>query len=394
MATFPAAFPADDGSWSLVETIHQSQPVDVTAPYSTANLAGKAILITGGASGFGAGFARKWTSHGAHIFIGDLDDAAGEALVAELRTIPGSSGHQYYQHCDVTNWLDQVSLFKMAVATSPTGGIDAVVAGAGIVERGDTVNGNIFDHPQGLDAENPPPPKLKVLAVNLTGVMYTTHLAIFWLKRNGGQKSGEGAESISVAKDEVLQPPRDRHILLISSIAGVSPLPGQTEYTASKHAVMGLFRTLRGTVWRQGIRVNVLNPYFVDTPLLPWRGLALLAGGVKAEVDDVVEAGTRLMADHSIVGRGLVVGPKGRIEVDVGKEDVPGAGVKGQQAIWEIYAHDYDKVEVFVWRFVQMLNTLKKVRGWIGTVKDLFQIYRTERAKKSQRAPVKVPARA
>ncbi|KAK0730039.1 NAD(P)-binding protein [Lasiosphaeris hirsuta] len=386
MVGFPATFPADDGSWSLVETIHQSQPVDVTAPYSTATLAGKVILITGGASGFGAAFARKWAGHGAHIFIGDLDDAAGEALVAELRTLPGSSGYHYYQHCDVTKWVDQVSLFKMAAATSPTGGIDAVVAGAGIVERGDTVSGNIFDHPQGLDAENPPPPKLNVLAVNLTGVMYTTHLAIFWLKRRGSRKSEEGTEEISVGTGETLQPPRDRHILLISSIAGVSPLPGQTEYTASKHAVMGLFRSLRGTVWRQGIRVNVLNPYFVDTPLLPWRGLALLAGGAKAEVEDVVEAGTRLMADQSIVGRGLVIGPKGRIEVNASEEDVPGAGVKGEQAIWEIYAHDYEKVEVFVWRFVQMLNTVKKIRGWIGTVKDLFRIYRVERAKKLQRA--------
>ncbi|KAK3335475.1 hypothetical protein B0T19DRAFT_9674 [Cercophora scortea] len=352
-----------DNSWSLVETINQSPPVDTSLPYDTASLAGKTILITGGASGFGAAFARKWASHGSNIILGDINDKAGEELIAELRALPGSSKQHYFQHCDVTVWEDQVALFKMGVKASPTGGIDAVVAGAGIVESRNSESGKVFDHPRNLDAESPPPPPLNVLAVNLTGVMYTCHLAIFWLERNGGK----------VEK-------RDRHLLLVSSIAGVIPLPGQTEYAASKHAVVGLFRTLRGTLWQQGIRCNVICPYFVDTPLLPPSGMALLAGSGKAELEDVVDAATRLMADESISGRGLAIGPKfhvvdgenGQIRLVDGAKDGNGGR---EQAVWEIYAHDYDQVEVFVWRFMQLLNTLKAVMGWVALLKDLMKIF-------------------
>ncbi|KAK0656789.1 hypothetical protein B0T16DRAFT_307213, partial [Cercophora newfieldiana] len=346
----------DDPSWSAIDMAKISRPVDVDSPYSTVNLAGKTILITGGASGFGAAFARHWAKHGAHIILGDVNDAAGEQLAAELRALPGSSGHHHYGHCDVRSWNDQVALFKLAASVSPTSGIDAVVAGAGIVELTDAATGNVFDLPRGLDRDSPPPPPLNVLAVNLTGVMYTSHLALFWLRRNG-----EG---------------RDRHLLLVSSIAGVAPLPGQTEYTVSKHAVMGLFRAMRGTSWRQGVRVNVLAPYFVETSLLPWQGMALLAGGVLGSVDDVVDAATRLMADESVVGRGLVIGPKGYVEQVGGEgeevQKVNGKGKGKEQAIWEIFAHDYQRVDVFVWRYLAMLNAAKRVRGWVGTVKDLL----------------------
>jgi len=354
----------DDPSWSAIKMVNMSRPVDVESPYSTAKLAGKTIIITGGASGFGAAFARHWARHGSHIILGDVNDAAGEKLAAELRTLPGSSGHHHYGHCDVRSWEDQVALFKLASTVSPTGGIDAVVAGAGIVEMGDAVTGSTFDLPRGLDGDNPPPPSLNVLGVNLTGVMYTAHLALFWLRRNGDA--------------------RDRHLLLISSIAGLGPLPGQTEYTVSKHAVMGLFRAMRGTSWRQGVRVNVLAPYFVETSLLPWQGMALLAGGVVGTVEDVLDAATRLMADETIVGRGLVIGPKGYVEqfgAD-GEEVKPVNGKKKgkEQAVWEVYAHDYQRVDIFVWRYLAMINTAKRVRGWVGTVKDLFGIWRGRRA--------------
>ncbi|KAH6854890.1 hypothetical protein B0I37DRAFT_350148 [Chaetomium sp. MPI-CAGE-AT-0009] len=294
--------PSRNDPWSVVDMVGLSPPVDCSKPYDTSTLAGKTILITGGASGFGAAFARYWARHGAHLIIGDVNDRVGEELVAELRASPSTTPNQVitYQHCDVTSWPDQVSLFQAAISASPTHSIDAVVAGAGVIEKGDPLNPSAsspFDLPHNLDPSTttndntpPPPPPLKILAVNLTGVMYTTHLALYHLPRN--------------------TPPRDRHLLLISSVAGILPLPGQTEYTTSKHAVMGLFRALRGTAWAaHGVRVNVLAPYFVDTPLLPSAGMALLAGAAKAELGDVVDAGTRLMADEGVRGRALCVGP-------------------------------------------------------------------------------------
>ncbi|KXX76689.1 5'-hydroxyaverantin dehydrogenase [Madurella mycetomatis] len=366
-----ALSPADDLSWSVVDTVGQSAPVDCTKPYDTSTLAGKTIIITGGASGFGAAFARHWARHGSHIIIGDVNDRAGEELVAELRSLP-LSRNQYisYQHCDVTSWTDQLSLFQIALSSSPTRSIDAVVAGAGIAD-----NTSQFDHPSpcpehttnttdGDHAVPPPaPPPLRVLDVNLTGVMYTAHLALYYLPLQG---AGAG----------------DRHLLLISSVAGLMPLPGQTEYTASKHAVMGLFRALRATSHLAGgVRVNALCPYFVHTPIMSTSGLALLAGGAKAELADVVDAATRLMADEGIVGRALMIGP-GMEVVDDG-EDGLGSGFRlakdgergMRRAVWEVHGHDFERVEVFVWRYLAMLNLLRVMRGWVGVVKDLWGLF-------------------
>lgn len=381
------------GPWSLVQTIKQSPPVDLTKPYDPSHLRGKTIIITGGSSGFGAAFAREWASHGAQIIIGDLDDTAGEQLVSELNSsfppggVSGSTSssedvrhrHQF-QHCDVTSWTDQVSLFKLAKAASPTGCIHGVVAGAGIVETRNLVEGPTFDIPLPLhpDDDAPPEPRLKVLAVNITGVMYTVHLALFHLERKPLPSPLTGGT-------------HDRHILLISSVAGILPLPGQVEYTVSKHGVMGLFRSLRSTTWRQGIRVNVVNPYFVSTPLINDRGVALLAGGGMARLEDVVDAATRLMADEGIVGRGLAIGPKVRVvdDPDTGDFRLVDERRRGEEpektkAVWEIYGHDYEQVEVFVWRFVKLVNAVTTLRGWTGFLADLFRLRKRGNAVKTK----------
>ncbi|KAK4139072.1 uncharacterized protein C8A04DRAFT_16185 [Dichotomopilus funicola] len=386
--------PPKDDPWGVVNMIGQSAPVDCSKPYDTSTLAGKTILITGGASGFGAAFARHWARYGAHLIIGDVNDQAGEALIAELRSSSstGSTPNQVfvYQHCDVTSWTDQLALFKTAISASPTRSLQAVVAGAGIVENSTGPAGSVFDEPRDFDAADPaqppPPPPLRVLAVNLTGVMYTTHLALHYLSR----KSTPSSSSSQSQKDH------DRHILLISSIAGLSPLPGQTEYTTSKHAVMGLFRSIRGTAWsRNGVRVNALTPYFVETPIIPAAGKLLLAGAAKADLEDVVDAATRLMADEGVKGRALCIGPKMGV-VDEGVEGeagqghtgkewgwggpgvrvVEGTGVEGErkQAVWEVYGHDYERVESWVWRFLAIVNVMREVNGWTGFVKDMLGI--------------------
>jgi NAD(P)-dependent dehydrogenase (short-subunit alcohol dehydrogenase family) len=196
----------------VVDIIKQSQPVDTTIPFDPAWVVGKTIIITGGASGFGAAFARQWAACGANIILSDVSTAAGERLVQELRKDSANANHQFIR-CDVTNWQSQVDLFKTAIKLSPNKAIDAVVANAGI--SGDTE----WDKPTGLDAEEPPEPNYKVVDINLTGVMYTTQLAIFWLKKNKApnanpnRKPGAGYTP-------------DRHILLVGSIASLAPIPG------------------------------------------------------------------------------------------------------------------------------------------------------------------------
>ncbi|AEO54659.1 hypothetical protein MYCTH_2297454 [Thermothelomyces thermophilus ATCC 42464] len=393
--------PRDDDPWSVVNVVGQSPPVDCSKPYDPSALAGRTILITGGASGLGAAFARHWAGHGAHIVIGDINDRLGEELVAELRSSPSAAPGQViaYQHCDVTSWTDQVALFQTAVSLSPTGSLDAVVAGAGIAESANLLDPSppptLFDAPPAtIDASTPPPP-LRVLAVNLTGVMYTAHLALHHLprKKHDGRRDNGDRDG-------------DRHLLLIASIAGLLPLPGQTEYTASKHAVVGMFRALRGTAWAtRGVRVNALAPYFVDTPILPGSAVALLAGAGQTDPADVVDAATRLVADRQIRGRALCVGPKVRLvdadggggEAGEGKEGgLGGAGVRvveglgeqpgeRRQAVWEMYGHDYARVETFVWRYLAVLNLMRQVRGWVGFVGDLLEVWFRRRARERRK---------
>ncbi|EFX02267.1 bacilysin biosynthesis oxidoreductase [Grosmannia clavigera kw1407] len=343
---------------NISEIVHQSPPVDTSIPYDLASLAGKTILITGGASGFGAAFARKWAQHGAHIAVGDIDDAAGEALVAELRTtIPGGKYHHYH-HCDVTDWQSQVAFFRTAVERSATGGIDAAVPNAGISENETPAGNRGHECPEPAPGSpsdviaDPKPPRLHVIGVNLTGVLYSVHLALYWLPRN--TKAG-------AAKC-------DRHLLLISSIAGILGLPGQAQYTAAKHGVVGLFRALRGTVYRQGIRVNMLCPYFVETNIVPATGKLLLAGASKATVADVIDAGTRFMADEAVRGRALAIGPRALLEGDEDHFKVvskAGPDVR-EKAVFECYAHDFENCEVFVLRYTRLINYLTLLRGWLG----------------------------
>ena len=324
---------------------------------------GKTILITGGASGFGEAFFRKWAAHGANVIIGDISDKRGKALVKEVRAATGNTNHHYI-HCDVTVWQSQVDLFHQAIKLSPTGGIDSVVANAGINGSG----GTPFFAPQGLDADTPPPPDLSCLEINLMGVTYTVHLALFYLLRNPNS---------TVADHKVQPAPNrpDRHILLLGSLASVCALPNLPQYNAAKHGVLGLFRSLRATAFLGGMRINIILPYFVKTPLLSPGGRMLLAGTVLATQEDVVEAGTRFMADSRIVGRALMVGPKVKVSMDDEWEVVSNKDENGVEVgIREVYVDDFEVVEAFTARLVRLMNVLEKARGWSGWITDMISM--------------------
>ena len=385
---------------SIAASAGQSPPVDTAAPYSTDSLRGKTIVITGGAAGFGAAFSEAWARAGAQIIIGDINETMGLEVLSAVKSVSGSDAHRFF-YCDVASWDSQADFFRKAVEASASGGIDAVVPNAGIADKQSLVLGAGFECPvadkdktyTGTGVPNPRPPKLSVVDVNITGVLYTVHLGLYWMAQNPA--------------------PKDHHILLISSIAGLVALPGQALYTASKHAVTGLFRALRGTAGtaHNGLRVNMLCPYFVETGILPGVGRALLAGGGKGRVEDVVDAGTRLMSDHAIKGRALVIGPQmllghdGAVRddpkaADLAEEDVEfvgvpetassGAAIIGSysrgQAVWECYADDLETSELFVWRFVKLLNAMAIYRGWAGLFSDLLSIFQAKPATKRKAA--------
>lgn len=193
--------------------------------------------------------------------------------------------------------------------------------------------------------------------------MYTAHLAFFYLPRNPRSKTANPSQTPGPNTP-------DRHLLLIGSVASISPLPGQPQYCAAKHAVLGLFRSLRTTAFMEGVRVNMLCPYFIDTPIIPTEGRLLLAGSAMGKSEDVVDAGTRFMADTRICGRALVIGPK--VKVDDEWQLLSKDADVQEMAVWEAYAHDLDLVEAFNARFIRMLNQVEKARGWIGWMSDVI----------------------
>lgn len=93
-------------------------------------------------------------------------------------------------------------------------------------------------------AEEPTKPSLKIVEVNLIGVLYTVKLALHYFKKQA----------------DVLQ--RDRCLILLSSMAGYIDAPGTPQYQASKFGVRGLMRGFRQKLWQDGVRVNVVAPWY------------------------------------------------------------------------------------------------------------------------------------
>ncbi|KAH8703763.1 alcohol dehydregenaseA [Talaromyces proteolyticus] len=381
--------PGDIPRYNVAHKIGRSPALDFSTTFQIdpSHVKDKTIVITGGASGFGAGFARKWASYGANIIIGDISVPAGEAIVAELRQKTNNKNHHFIR-LDVTSWNSQVIFFRQAAQLSPHGGIDTVVVNAGI---NNSEEQNQFENPTNVDYLNdpsPPPPTMATIDVNLTGALYTTHLGIWYLERN--PNSG----SLSVGG-------RDRHLLLLGSVASLFPIITQPYYAVSKHGILALFRCLRaGSFVVHGIRVNLICPYFIDTPIVPPAGKLILAGGATGVVEDVVQAASLFVSRPDIIGRAVVVGPKVKIRVPTdseGKASIIGAagvpqiensfevidperkakiqegpdGVVQERAIWEFYAEDFEDVDLFTKRMVTILNAFGAAKGWVGFFRDV-----------------------
>jgi len=141
--------------------------------------------------------------------------------------------------------------------------IDYVVPNAGVNEIG-------HFHVEPLEQAIPRKPNLKTLDVNLNGVLYTTRLGQYYLYKNRHSKG--------------------RSLVFIGSMAGNSGLSHAELYSVSKHALLGLCRSLCRDLQDQGVRTCIITPWFVDTAILPMGIKYLLAGIPLASVDRIVGA--------------------------------------------------------------------------------------------------------
>lgn len=185
----------------------------------------KAAIVTGGASGFGAGIARRFVLEGARVVIADINGDAAAEMAAELGD--AARGVQV----DVSN-ADEVAAMTNA-AIDFMGGIDILVNNAGVghtPEPLERLSEDAFD---------------RLFAVNIKSIYHTAQQIVPIMK-----KAGSGS------------------ILNMGSTGGVSPRPNLTWYNASKGWVITATRAMAIELADAGIRVNALNPVAGETPLL------------------------------------------------------------------------------------------------------------------------------
>lgn len=188
-------------------------------------LENKKAIVTGGASGFGAGIARSFVAEGARVAIVDRNLDGARALADEL----GASAIAL--PVDVS--LD-ASVAEMVTATNEQlGGLDILVNNAGIGHE-----------PQSLELLSEDDFD-RILAVNAKSVYLTARHVVPLMKANGS-----GA------------------ILNVASTGGVSPRPNLTWYNASKGWMITATKAMAIELAAQQIRVNAINPVAGDTPLL------------------------------------------------------------------------------------------------------------------------------
>ncbi|KAH7020498.1 short-chain dehydrogenase/reductase SDR [Ilyonectria destructans] len=209
------------------------------------NFQDKVVVITGCAQGIGAETVRQLFQAGAYLVAADLNDAKGQSVIDELkRNAQGQRLDATYVHVDVSSYDSIHALFKYAVDLH--GRVDMAVHCAGITEVGGWFA-------PGADLNSiTSPPTTRVLEVNLFGTLYFTHVALAAMRPG----------SIPQLSD-------DKSITLISSVAGFKESPGLFTYSASKHGVMGLMRSLRGYLPSTfNVRMNVVCPWATDTEML------------------------------------------------------------------------------------------------------------------------------
>src|ERR1700761_7713568 len=189
------------------------------------SLNGKVVFITGGARGIGAEVARRLRNKGAKLVLTDRDKAALDALTAEL----GGEERALGIVVDVRDLPAMQAAADQAV--QHFGGIDAVVANAGIASYGSVLQVD----PDALKA---------VLDVNLLGVFHTVRAAL----------------------PSIIE--RQGYVLIVSSLAAFAAAPGMAPYDMSKAGNEHLAHALRLEVGHLGVAVGSAHMSWIDTALV------------------------------------------------------------------------------------------------------------------------------
>jgi len=185
----------------------------------------KTAIVTGGASGFGAGIVQKFVAEGARVLIADINAEAANALARDL------GSHATAMGVDVSKRDSVAAMAEAALKTF--GHLDILVNNAGVTHRPmpmEEVSEADFD---------------RVLAVNTKAVFLTAQALVPHMKQR-----------------------RKGAILNIASTAAVSPRPRLSWYNASKGWLVTATKSMAVELAPLGVRVNAINPVAGETPLL------------------------------------------------------------------------------------------------------------------------------
>lgn len=191
-------------------------------------LAGKATIVTGGASGFGSGIVMAFAREGARVLIADLNAETGQAMADEVN---GSGGTAAFEQVDVTD-ESQVQAM-IAACVEHFDAVDVMVANAGLGQRPCPL-----EETSDADFE-------RQFAVNVRGVFYCCKHVLPTFRRQG-----------------------NGNIIVTASGIALLPRPNLVVYGATKGAVLNLAKGLAVELAPEGFRVNALCPAAGDTPML------------------------------------------------------------------------------------------------------------------------------
>ncbi|WP_433335541.1 SDR family NAD(P)-dependent oxidoreductase [Spirillospora sp. CA-294931] len=205
-------------------------------------------IVTGGASGIGRAIATSLVARGDTVVVTDINADGAGTVADKLNTL--GRGKATAAALDVTDADAVIALYQGVKAEH--GRLDLVFNNAGIAIGG-------LAEELTLDHWN------RAIDINLKGVVHGVHAAYPIMLDQG---SG--------------------HIVNTASLAGLVPMPAGIPYTATKHAVVGLSLGLRAEAAGRGVKVSVVCPSFVDTPLLtnvnPDLPATAMSGDAKEEI--------------------------------------------------------------------------------------------------------------
>ena len=217
------------------------------------SLAGKRVLITGGARGVGLALARAFGAESAVVLLSDLDDEALEAARGELEG-RGVSCRSY--HLDVTD-LGSIEAAREKIHEE-VGPIDVLVNNAGVVYGGPFLDVPVERH-------------LATYRVNVDGVVAMTHAFL---------------QDLLLAKEG--------HLVNVASASGFVGLPYGSSYASSKWAVVGFSESIRLELKKSGhhhVGVTAVCPLYVDTGMFEGAAPPRLTRFLKPE-----ELGQKVLA--------------------------------------------------------------------------------------------------